>query len=644
MAPPTYIFVVRHGNRLDVADKHWHLSSPTPYDPPLTYSGWAQSRAVGTQISNILRDRSVQDANPSQPSQSPGKPKRYRIVIHSSPFARCLQTSIAISAGLMGRPSLLAPAQRNLSPTQVSQLAGAETVETNGSTKRAKQRRTSIVGKKTVLRIDAFLGEWLSPSYFELITPPPGSVMMLASAKASLLKAEDYKSYPHLQARSHSNASASVQPPKSQLWAAASPRPSLLSGLPASAVEDAAPSPPLQNMTGMKDSLPAATGAAAAVEVGAYDPPVPAFSMPKNATIPAGYVNHAKDACVVVDYQWDSMRPPYNWGDGGELPEDWPDMHKRFKKGLQALVDWYTNADDPASAVTTEYVKPGPDGLIPAQPENEEDENVETVVILVSHGAGCNAMIGAITHRPALMDVPISSLSMAALKKTGQVPNGVVGPGATDGSVPLHQMYDLVLNTSTDHLRSAAPTPNASHSPSMASVYGGHGAGAARGRSASSFSTPSGGSSPVTHMEGLNRSSSISGSVASIRRGLRDQAASSRTPSGLSVGLWTPAPKSDFEYGLDDEEAIVFDQKQPSPPPSSTKSPPRPARQGHQHGDELDDQLTHLPKRSTRTGGTGKGLWISDGGVSTPPSVPAAGPMRDQNSSKRRWTVTAERP
>ncbi|KAL8359128.1 hypothetical protein RB598_007809 [Gaeumannomyces tritici] len=636
MAPPAYIFVVRHGNRLDVADRNWHLSSPTPYDPPLTYSGWAQSRAVGTRISNILKDRSAQEANPPQPSQKPQKPKRYRIVIHSSPFVRCLQTSIAISAGLMGKPSLLAPAERKLSPAQVGQLAGAETAQTNGSTTRSKQRRTSIVGKKAVLRIDAFLGEWLSPSYFELITPPPGSVMMLASAKASLLKAEDYKSYPHLQTRSHSNASVSVRPLRSQLWAGSPTRSVSLSSAPsASAVEDAATPSPLQNIAGVKDSLPAPTGAAPVIEVGAYDPPVPTFSMPKSATIPAGYVNHAKDACVVVDYQWDSMRPPYNWGDGGELPEDWPDMHKRFKKGLQELVDWYTKADDPASAVTTEYLKPGADGLIPAQAENEEDENVETVVIVVSHGAGCNAMIGAITHMPALMDVPISSLSMAALKKTDQAPNGV-SPRATEGNVPLHQTYDLLLNASTDHLRSAAPTPNPSPSASMASVYGGYGAGAARVRASNSFSSPSGSGTSATHMEGLNRSSSISGSVASIRRGLRDQAASSRTPSGLSVGLWSPAPKADFEFDLVDEEAIEFDAKQPPSPRSS--------REAHEHSDELDDQLTHLPKRSTRASLGGKGLWISDGGVPTPPTIPATGPVRDQGSSKRRWTVTAERP
>ncbi|RSM11857.1 hypothetical protein CEP52_002726 [Fusarium oligoseptatum] len=57
---PAYIFVVRHGNRLDAADKKWHLSSPTPYDPPLTYGGWLQSRQVGNQISSILEQAKIE--------------------------------------------------------------------------------------------------------------------------------------------------------------------------------------------------------------------------------------------------------------------------------------------------------------------------------------------------------------------------------------------------------------------------------------------------------------------------------------------------------------------------------------------------------------------------------------------------------
>jgi hypothetical protein len=50
--------------------------------------------------------------------------------------------------------------------------------------------------KKSTIRVDAFLGEWLSPDYFESITPPPSSIMMVASAKADLLRREDYS---HLQ-------------------------------------------------------------------------------------------------------------------------------------------------------------------------------------------------------------------------------------------------------------------------------------------------------------------------------------------------------------------------------------------------------------------------------------------------------------
>ncbi|KAK3062277.1 hypothetical protein LTR53_019447, partial [Teratosphaeriaceae sp. CCFEE 6253] len=37
------------------------------------------------------------------------------------------------------------------------------------------------------VRVDAFLGEWLNPEYFDQITPPPPSPMMVATAKAELM-------------------------------------------------------------------------------------------------------------------------------------------------------------------------------------------------------------------------------------------------------------------------------------------------------------------------------------------------------------------------------------------------------------------------------------------------------------------------
>src|SRR5258706_10837317 len=103
---PSYIFTVRHGARLDAADSSWHLTSATPYDPPLTYGGWLQARSLGQRIRNILNARNTSPAAStldlsdlrSKPPET--KPIQTRILIHTSPFLRCIQTSIGISAGL----------------------------------------------------------------------------------------------------------------------------------------------------------------------------------------------------------------------------------------------------------------------------------------------------------------------------------------------------------------------------------------------------------------------------------------------------------------------------------------------------------------------------------------------------------------
>jgi hypothetical protein len=56
--------------------------------------------------------------------------------------------------------------------------------------------RQRVGPPKILLRIDAFLGEWLSPDYFDQITPPPNSTMMVAGAKADLLRRGDYVEAP----------------------------------------------------------------------------------------------------------------------------------------------------------------------------------------------------------------------------------------------------------------------------------------------------------------------------------------------------------------------------------------------------------------------------------------------------------------
>lgn len=642
MPPPSCIFVVRHGHRLDAADKQWHLTSPTPYDPPLTYTGWTQSRITGEQIAAILRKR-AQEYDASEPEKKTRRKKCFRVVIHTSPFLRCIQTSIAISSGLASRPSLLVEARRALSPLQLSQIS-----QDAGATGN-KPRWSRPVGKKAVLRIDAWLGEWLSPSYFEHITPPPGSVMMLASAKATLLKPENYHSYPHIQTRAHSNSL--VQNTSSgHLWGSAGARvgPSPLSAAPISAAGNGSNSAPLENMDNIEKALPqlesrqavgwahshrgtiesqrpsTAPPAASDAEVGAYDPPVPSFSISKNAPIPEGYVNHAKDTCVIVDYQWDSMRPPYDWGDGGELPEEWSDMHKRFSKGLQKMVDWYTIEEEPATAVTSEAIRPKMADGSETRVEDGNEDDIETVVILVSHGAGCNAMIGAIEHKPALMDVSLSSISLATLKSKNS------SSSSNHDGARMHHRYDLKLKANVEHLRPLAPA-NSLRSPPAGGMFDGNSNSRARANHHSfSSGTASNGSDWNSGGGGMSRKVSAGRSIASFREGLQksggrqDTVTPSFTPSGLSrtpsLGLWSPKPSQKVdEECIDDEEAELMDLRRTDVGNGGTIRVEK--------GGQVD------------TAGEGE-----DGEQDVVPQLPSTAErpdvVRDTSSSKRRWTVT----
>lgn len=79
-APPRmqHLFVMRHGDRMDDADRNWVLTAPRPWDPPLTELGKWRARDVGRRLRregwNITR-------------------------VVCSPFLRCVQTaSEAITA------------------------------------------------------------------------------------------------------------------------------------------------------------------------------------------------------------------------------------------------------------------------------------------------------------------------------------------------------------------------------------------------------------------------------------------------------------------------------------------------------------------------------------------------------------------
>ncbi|EAQ87774.1 hypothetical protein CHGG_04393 [Chaetomium globosum CBS 148.51] len=649
--PPAYLFVVRHGYRLDAADKQWHLSSPTPYDPPLTYSGWQQAKSLGSRIASIIRERVQEDERAgSQNTDAAVKPKRkrYEVVLHSSPFLRCIQTSIAISAGLAqdSAPFESPSSSETTSPTRTSPTDGRPkpTLVTNlGS---------SANIRKSVLRLDAFLGEWLSPSYFEFITPPPESVMMLASAKADLLRREDYTHYPNSVSHHHSSS-------QGQLWSP-SARESSASPFSSGQKEE------FGSMTNLAASP--ATGSSAggqrnrqAREETGYVSPVPHYAISSNNNIPIGYVSHARDACVMVDYQWHSTRSLLDWGDGGSYPEEWAAMHKRFRAGAQSLVDWYSTADRPTRPVT-KSVRSEPDNE-----SNDEDVEVESIVIMVSHGAGCNALIGAITHQPVLMDVGMASLTMAVRKPVTESLGSLKESGATP---PVHELYDLKLFANTDHLRSPTDTPTNSRAPILPGTPNG-----IRGRHAS-FST----STNFSWHDGPGRiSSSGDSGLGGFRQGLKNDSPvprlsfavstggitvgsgvtsfSATRPSNLSrigsSGLWSPIADEDEE---DDGPAFNFGgnfgkkpattvapaaASSPAPEPKLTPSTTTQTTNGSAIVDASPsggpiNERSPKPEREQLGAGTG-GLW----GTPRPPDD--ADRFRDVTASKRRWTVSDRR-
>ncbi|KAG9705993.1 hypothetical protein KCU69_g4049, partial [Aureobasidium melanogenum] len=107
-------------------------------------------------------------------------------------------------------------------------------------------------------------------------------------------------------------------------------------------------------------------------------------------------------------YKWDSMRDPQRWGDGGRFGEEWSQMHKRFRHGLSSMVDWYDTTQ-------SESKQPAHDSH-EAAPAAIDDDDEDLVVVLITHGAGCNALIGALTNQPVLLDVGMASLTMAIRK------------------------------------------------------------------------------------------------------------------------------------------------------------------------------------------------------------------------------------
>ena len=351
--------------------------------------------------------------------------------------------------------------------------------------------------RKSTLRVDAFLGEWLNPEYYDQILPPPPSPMMVATAKAELLHNDSVDIFTPAMSQTSSSGGS--------LWSAANATATTIPTTTASResplddwspVDEAMPTSPTsptsptlrrrasQSSAGStggrlkspfkpESTLQPLTSTLPKPETAVYHPPQPHYAVSTSEQIPRGYVSHAKTACTNVDYQWDSSKPPQAWGDGGEFGEEWSSMHKRFRRGLNHLIQWYSRHDADDRGEDEADHRSHPKHL-------DDDEEEDVVVIMVTHGAGCNALIGALTGQPVLLDVGMASLTMAVRRDdappittyastTGRIapspeqaqPNGPVRRGSLD--LGLRSIYDMKLVASSEHLRPGV----GSGSPSM---------------------------------------------------------------------------------------------------------------------------------------------------------------------------------
>ncbi|KAL4746328.1 hypothetical protein BDW72DRAFT_207465 [Aspergillus terricola var. indicus] len=482
--PPAAIFIVRHGARLDAANKEWHLTSPTPYDPPLSYGGWLQSRALGARIINEVRALEDQLDRPPQGDHDPiahshrlrERKQKRKIIIHTSPFLRCVQTAIAISSGIsQNHNDIESLRQSRVASSQSNDIPASDSVTSHES-------ETSQGSSRCLLRVDACLGEWLNTEYFENIAPPPRSERMVANAKTELLRRDesvipiaDTQSTPtvgHFPGGWGSSISAQDEEERK---------------LEIESSSATTNGPGQRNRSGSYDSFRAVDtpwgrkilkiNTDVTSEPGvAYAPPVPSYAISPSNPIPDGYVTHARDNCVLVDYQWDSMREPQNWGNGGEYGDEWSTMLTRFRSGISRIISWYQD-DDASAALGHRRTR----SQLQFLGQNEaEDSAVDTILILVTHGAGCNALIGALSGEPALVNVPTASLTLAVhkdyvndLARNGERATKYDLLSRTSG--PEH--YNLVEVASTDHLRpgtspitTSVRSPTSLRSPSMSSI------------------------------------------------------------------------------------------------------------------------------------------------------------------------------
>ncbi|KAK5069786.1 hypothetical protein LTR64_008031 [Lithohypha guttulata] len=391
---PAAIIIVR----LDQADTSWRATADFPWDSPLTYGGWIQCQTLGARIDKelqlIANQISPDDLSWEEDGVSVERPKKKRrIIIHTSPYKRCIQTSIAIAAGLKyPQPEHVRPV---LNPHQTANTATnkPESVPatSNGNGVHSMPANTfqgNIEKDKIALKVDPWLSEWLSTGYFEEDGPPPPSEKIVERAKETLtrpieeIRGADLSAFLPIPETPDPDDADKENELKQTLQEKGGLR----------AMAAAGHALPHRNRTisfnfekgSLRSQLGQKLRQRARTSV-VYSPPVPQYALAPQDSIPAGYVAHARDACVSSDLNWDSIA--MGWGDAGTYPEEWSAMHVRFRVGLQKMLVYYQD----------DYQAHGGE-------EDQDNIGDDVILVLVTHQAGANALIRLVTGAPALHD------------------------------------------------------------------------------------------------------------------------------------------------------------------------------------------------------------------------------------------------
>lgn len=162
---------------------------------------------------------------------------------------------------------------------------------------------------------------------------------------------------------------------------------------------------------------------------------------------------------------WDSMGAPQMWGDGSEFGEEWSSMHMRFRSGLQKMVDWYRLHELPKKQYDHQsrhqyYSQHSHSHLHHHEnrklPQEDDDDAADTALVIITHGAGCNALVAALSKQPALLDIGTASLTMAVRKDLVEESSSAFREDHHDQprtDLPVSHEYDLKVMASSDHLR-----------------------------------------------------------------------------------------------------------------------------------------------------------------------------------------------